>query len=202
MHPTIDYYFAPQSPWAYLGHDRFERIAKAAQASVRVLPVDLGGTIFPQTGGVPLAQRPPQRRAYRLVELARFRDALQLPLHLQPTYFPVAGDDAARLIIAVAQTDGNAAAMALTGRVLKAVWADERNIADPITLAALLAECALPAARWEASRSADVQALYEAQTQQALEAGVFGSPSYVIDGELFWGQDRLDHVERKLQQPR
>jgi 2-hydroxychromene-2-carboxylate isomerase len=195
---AIDYYLAPQSPWTYLGHERFVRIAAAAGAAVRVLPMDLGGKVFPASGGLPLGQRAPQRQAYRLVELARFRDALGLPLNIKPRYFPVPGDDAARLIIAVDRADGAAAALRLTGAVLGAVWAQERNIADAATLAELLAECGLPAARLEASRTPEVQAAYDANTRQAIDAGVFGSPSYVIDGEIFWGQDRLDFVERRL----
>jgi len=163
--------------------------------------MDLGGKVFPVSGGLPLGQRAPQRQAYRLVELARFRDALGLPLNLKPKYFPVSGDDAARLIIAVERADGAAAALRLTGAVLSAVWAHERNIADAATLAALLAECGLPAARLEASRTPEVQAAYDANTQRAIDAGVFGSPSYVIDGEIFWGQDRLDFVERRLSRP-
>jgi len=198
MTTAIDYYLAPQSPWTYLGHERFVRIAAAAGATVHVLPMDLGGKVFPVSGGLPLGQRAPQRQAYRLVELARFRDALGLPLNIKPRYFPVAGDDAARLIIAVETADGAAAALRITGAVLAAVWAQERNIADATTLAELLAECGLPAVRLQDSRAREVQARYERNTQQAIDAGVFGSPSYVIDGEIFWGQDRLDFVERRL----
>ena len=199
MPTTVDYYLAPQSPWTYLGHERFARIAAAAGATARVLPIDLG-KIFPVSGGLPLGQRAPQRQAYRLVELARFRAALGLPLNLKPKYFPVPGDPAARLIVAVDRADGAAAAMQLTGRVLAAVWAQERDIASATTLAELLAECGLPAERLAASATPEVQAQYEQNTQQAIAAGVFGSPSYVIEGEIFWGQDRLDFVARRLGQ--
>ena len=194
---TIDYYLAPVSPWTYLGHERFARIAAAAGATVRVLPMDLG-KVFPVSGGLPLGQRAPQRQAYRLVELARFRDALGLPLNVKPKFFPVPGDPAARLIVAVELADGAAAAMQLTGCVLAAVWAQERDISSDATLAELLDECGLPAQRLQASLTPEVQARYDRNTQQAIEAGVFGSPSYVIDGEIYWGQDRLDFVERRL----
>jgi carboxymethylenebutenolidase len=197
MRRTIDYFFATMSPWAYLGHERFVRMAGAAGAQVRVRPMDLG-KIFPVSGGLPLAKRAPQRQAYRLVELRRFSEWLQLPLTLQPTFFPVAGDPSARLISVVAERDGAEAALRLTGAVLKAVWAQERDIADAPTLAALLAENGLDAARLDASQADAGQALADAHTQAALDAGVFGSPSYVIDGEVFWGQDRLDFVERRL----
>ncbi|HSQ73478.1 MAG TPA: 2-hydroxychromene-2-carboxylate isomerase [Rubrivivax sp.] len=197
MTATIDYYLAPQSPWTYLGHERFARIAAAAGATVRVLPMDLG-KVFPVSGGLPLGQRAPQRQAYRLVELARFRDALGLPLNIKPKFFPVPGDPAARLIVAVELADGAGAAMQLTGRALAAVRALQRDISSDATLAELLDECGLPAQRLQASLTPEVQARYDRNTRQAIEAGVFGSPSYVINGEIYWGQDRLDFVERRL----
>lgn len=197
MSKSINYYLVPQSPWAYMGHARFVSMAQKHGATVRVLPMDLG-QVFPVSGGLPLGKRAPQRQAYRLVELARFRDALGLPLHVQPQFFPVAGDAAARLIIAVGQQDGTAAALDITGRVLAAVWAQQRDIANQLTLAELLAEAGLPAARLAQSGDADVQAVYARNTQAAIDGGIFGAPSFVIDGELFWGQDRLDFVERKL----
>jgi len=198
MSRTVDYYFAPQSPWTYLGHARFAAMAKAAGVAIRVLPVDLGGKVFPISGGLPLPKRAPQRQAYRLQELRRFSEFLQIPLHPQPKYFPVGGDDAACLIIAVDLHDGPDAAMKITGAILAAVWAQERNIGDDQVLAALLTENGLDAKRLAQSDSQEVRERYEAYTQQAIDAGVFGAPSYVIDGEIFWGQDRLDFVARKL----
>src|SRR5215204_6226592 len=140
MSTVVDYYFTPQSPWTYLGHERFAQIARAADAVVNVLPIDLGGKVFPISGGLPLAQRAPQRQAYRLLELQRFSDFLHAPLNLKPKYFPVSGDDAA-------------AAMKIGGAVFSAVWVRERHIADEKVLAELLAECGLPAGRLEQSFS-------------------------------------------------
>ena len=197
MPATVDYYFAPQSPWTYLGHTRFSALVQASGAQVRLLPVDLGA-VFAVSGGLPLGKRPPQRQAYRLVELRRYSDHLGLPMVVQPRYFPVSGDDAARLIIAVDQQDGSAAAMRLAGAVFTAVWAQERDIASSQTLAELLQECGLPLTRLEQSRSPEVQQQYEANTRQAINGNIFGAPTYVVDGEMFWGQDRLDFVERKL----
>ncbi len=198
MTRTVEYYFVPVSPWTYLGHARFAAIAAATGATVRVLPVDIGGRVFPVSGGLPLAKRPPQRQAYRLLELKRFSEQLGMPLNLHPKHFPVPPDDAARLIIAVDMNDGSAAAMKLTGALLTAVWAEERNIADAAVLSALLAEQGLPTDRLTASRAEAVQQRYDADTQRAIDSGVFGAPSYVINGEIFWGQDRLDFVQRRL----
>jgi 2-hydroxychromene-2-carboxylate isomerase len=198
MGHTVDYYLAPQSPWAYLGHQRLADIVQRTGASVRVMPIDLGGKVFPISGGLPLGQRAPQRQAYRLVELQRFSAHLNAPLNLKPKYFPVGGDDAARLIIAADLAQGAPSAMKVAGAILAACWAQERNIADDKVLAQLLSEQGLPAALLEQSHSQAVQERYETYTQAAIDAGVFGAPSYVINGEIFWGQDRLDFVERVL----
>lgn len=198
MNRTVDYYFAPPSPWTYLGHARLDEILRQRGASVRVMPVDLGGKVFPISGGLPLGQRAPQRQAYRLVELQRFSQHLNAPLNLKPKYFPVSGDDSSRLIIAVDQHHGVEAAMRITGAVLSACWAQERNIADPKVLAELLAEQGLDAACLDKANSQTVQQTYEKYTAQAIAAGVFGAPSYVVDGEIFWGQDRLDFLDRRL----
>lgn len=198
MSLSVDYYFAPQSPWAYLGHQRFQTILQKSGASVRVMPIDLGGKVFPISGGLPLGQRAPQRQAYRLTELARFSKWLGAPLHLKPTFFPVSGDDAAKLIIAVDMAQGANAAMAISGAILSAVWSQQRNIADEKTLVELLKEQNLPASCLEQAYSQATQERYETYTQMAIDAGVFGAPSYVVNGEIFWGQDRLDFVERVL----
>jgi 2-hydroxychromene-2-carboxylate isomerase len=193
----IDYYFAAQSPWAYLGHARFAAMAHAAGATVRVLPVDFG-KVFAVSGGLPLPQRAAQRQAYRLVELQRFSRWLGLPLNLHPKHFPVAGAAASKLILTVAEQHGSDAAMRLTGRVQAGVWADQLDIADAATLQDMLRHCELPASCNDDAQSAEATARYDAATQRAIDAGVFGAPSYVIDGEIFWGQDRLDFVQRRL----
>lgn len=197
MAATIDYYFTAQSPWTYLGHRRFVRIAADAGATVRVRPVDYG-KVFPVSGGLPLGKRAPQRQAYRLVELRRFSQFLGMPMNIQPKFFPVAGDDAARLLIAVAERDGSTAALKLAGAVFAAVWEQERDIASTQVLGELLEQCGVPAERLSQSRDAGVQQQYDKFTATAIEAGVFGAPSYVVDGEIFWGQDRLDFLQRKL----
>lgn len=198
MTKTVDYYIAPQSPFVYLGHERFMKMLAETGARARLMPVDLGGKIFPASGGLPLPKRAPQRQAYRLHELRRFSDWLGLPMNIEPKFFPVAGDDAARLLIAVDRSDGIEAALKLLGAVARAVWAEQCNIADPATLAELLQAQGLPPERLVASKDQQMQQAYEDFTRQALDAGVFGAPSFVIDGELFWGQDRLDFVARKL----
>ena len=200
MTSSVDYFLAIQSPWTYLGHGRFAAMLQASGAQLRLRPIDLG-QVFPVSGGLPLPKRAPQRQAYRLVELARWSVYLKLPLNLHPKFFPVPGDTASRLVIAVTEQDGQDAAMKLTGALLSAVWAEERNINDAATLSALLAQCGLDSGRLEQSGQPAVQQAYEAHTKAAIDAGVFGSPSYIVDGEIFWGQDRLDFVERKLRAP-
>jgi 2-hydroxychromene-2-carboxylate isomerase len=194
MTATIDYYMTPGSPWTYLGHQRFREIARAAGATINVRPVDFG-RIFPVSGGLPLKQRPPQRQAYRLMELARWRKRLDVPLTIQPKFFPVSGDPGARLIIAADMVKGTEAALDLAHAIMRGCWAEERDIADAATLDAIVTSCGLaPAQLRDEKVAADAQARYDQYTAEAIARNVFGAPTYAIGDELFWGQDRLDFV--------
>jgi 2-hydroxychromene-2-carboxylate isomerase len=201
MAKTCEYFFAPQSPWAYLGHARLTALAEKHGAHIEAKPFDLG-KVFSQSGGLPLTKRAPQRQAYRLTELRRWSEHLQIPLNLQPTFFPVSDDAAAKLIIATQLAHGNAAAMQLTGGIMRALWAEQKNIADADTLAALAngcEGCELDGKMLlKTAETSAVQTQYDQYTDEALAANVFGSPWYIVDGEGFWGQDRLDFVERAL----
>ncbi len=199
MDKVCQYYFSPQSPWAYLGHARLVELAGRHGAKIDVKPFDLG-KVFSVSGGVPLAKRAPQRQAYRLAELARWSQHLGLPLNVNPKFFPVPGEPAARLIIATRVGLGADAALALTGAIMAALWAEERNIGDDDTLIQLANSCELDGAMLlKSSQTAAVQAEYDRNTDDAIAANVFGVPWYVVDGEGFWGQDRLDFVERAVQ---
>lgn len=196
MSKTVDYYVFLASPWAYLGSKRFAEIAKRHGASIRIIPM-AAAEVFPVSGGLPLAKRAPQRQAYRIVELKRWREFLGVPLNLQPSFFPMNEALAARLVIASREAGQDA--VGLAHAMMHAVWAEDRNIADPEVLEQIVTECGLDPARLFAAAESDaVQAEYARGTQQAIEANVFGAPSYVIDGEIFWGQDRLDFVDRAL----
>ena len=198
MSKQIDYFVAPQSPWAYLGHARFAAIAKKHGAQVLLKPFD-AMKVFSVSGGVPVSQRPPQRQAYRLAELQRWSSYLNTPLNLHPAFFPVAGDPGAKLIIAAQLAHGTQAALDLTGALGSAVWAEEKNLADPDTLAALADAAGLDGKQLVAASQTDgVAADYARFTDEAIAANVFGIPWYRIDGQNVWGQDRLDFVERAL----
>jgi 2-hydroxychromene-2-carboxylate isomerase len=163
---------------------------------VNVKPVDYG-RIFPVSGGLPVKQRAPQRQAYRLIELRRWRQHLGVPLNLEPKYFPYAADGASFMIIAADGQHGAQVAMRLAYGIMQACWADERNCADTETLDQIAAGFGVDGAALRAGES-EAKATYGAYTQEAIERQVFGAPSYVLDGEVFWGQDRLDFVERAL----
>jgi 2-hydroxychromene-2-carboxylate isomerase len=190
---TIEYFLAPQSPYCYLGHARLLQIAKKHHASIELKPFDLGGKVFPQSGGLPLAQRPSQRQAYRFVELKRWAEFLDLKLNLKPKHFPVSGDLAAKMTLA-APSNG---AYAFAGAILQAVWADEQDIADAATLLTLANSCGLDGLAM-LEKAPNMQAQYDLFSQQAVDAKVFGAPWFVYKDEPFWGQDRLDFLDRAL----
>ena len=196
MGAQIGYYFSLNSPWTYLGSARFADMVKRHRATVTVMPVDFG-QIFAQSGGLPLAKRAPQRQAYRLVELERWRDFLDVPLNLRPKFFPANDNLAGRLVVAAREADYDA--MSLAHAVLRAVWAEERDIADPETLRDIVRVRGLePAPLFAAAETDKIKAAYQAGTDTAIAAQVFGAPSYVLDGVIFWGQDRLEFLDRAL----
>lgn len=197
MTKVVDYYFSPSSPWTYLGHRRLGEIAAATATDIVPMPVDFG-LVFPVSGGLPLKQRSVQRQAYRLTELKRWRSHLSEPLTLEPRYFPVDANPASLLLIAALPL-GSRRVMQLAGAVMRACWVEERNIADPDTLAAIADAQGLHGrALLEVAGTAESAATYESFTARAIAAQVFGAPTFVFRDELFWGQDRLEFLERAL----
>jgi 2-hydroxychromene-2-carboxylate isomerase len=195
---SIDYYDSMSSPWTYLGHQRFLALARRFSLTVHHKPMDLL-KVWSVSGGLPLKQRAQQRQAYRHQELRRWRELLGLPCNLEPAYHPVADRRACYLAIAAMQQglDWKKLSYAL----LRAVWVEERNIADHPTLAAIADENGMDGPALLAStENATVHAEYQANTDEAMALGVFGAPTYVFDGELFWGQDRIDMLEWRLKQ--
>ncbi len=196
MTVTVDYYFSLVSPWTYLGSERFQEVCRRHGARILYKPVKLA-EVFPATGGLPLPKRAPARQAYRLQELERWREFLGLPLNLQPKFFPADESLAARMVIA-AQSEGRDPGPFSTA-VLRAVWAEDRNIAERDTLAEIAAGCGFDAAALIAEAEGDEAAsVYAANTQDAIDRGVFGSPTYAVGDRLFWGQDRIDFLEREI----
>jgi 2-hydroxychromene-2-carboxylate isomerase len=198
MPVTVDYYLSLNSPWTYIGSGPFAEIARRHGAVVNVKPAKFG-PIFEQTGGLPLPKRSPQRQAYRMMELKRWREVRGLTLNIAPKYFPSDEAAATRLVIAAKLQGKNAHALSL--ELGRAIWEREESFADPAVMASSAQRAGLDAAALRAAGPSDAEldALYEQFTQDALKAGVFGAPSYVLpSGEIFWGQDRLELLDRAL----
>ncbi|MGB3289340.1 MAG: 2-hydroxychromene-2-carboxylate isomerase [Burkholderiaceae bacterium] len=193
---SIDYYFWINSDWAYLGADRLEAIAARRKATIRYKPVDLLN-VYARTGGIPLGQRAAERQAYREAELRRWMRRLDMPLNITPRHMCPNGDLASRFTIAADQLGLNVAA--LYKAILEAEWCKEQDISDAKVLLAVAAKLGLPAERvMQVALTDEVNTLYRQYTDEAVAHGVFGSPTYVFNGELFWGQDRLEFLEEAM----
>lgn len=196
MSRTIAYYFSLASPWAYIGFGPFVEIVARHGVTVAYKPVALG-QVFDQTGGLPLPKRHPARQRYRLVELQRWRDRRRLSFNLQPKHFPFDPTLADRTVVAVLGSGANPETFLRLAHA--AVWEGDRDMAHEDTVAAVLREAGLePAPLIAAARSPEAAMTYARNLEDALAAGVFGAPSYVLDGEIFWGQDRLDLLDDML----
>ena len=200
MPRTIDYWFTLASPWAFLGHRAFLDLVSQHGVTVRYRPVDLG-EVFPHTGGLPLPKRHPARQRYRILELQRWREARGIPHKLHPKHWPFPAATVNRTIVAVAESGADPGRY--TQRAFEGVWVKDEDLAQDGTLIALLNECGHDgAAMLAAARSDTVGALYAGYAQEAVDANVIGSPCYVLDGEVFWGQDRLGLLESALKSGR
>ena len=196
MSKTIDYYHFLVSPWSYLAIGRFNTIVGRHGATVNYKPIDVMST-FQDMGGTPLPKRHPARLRHRMQELKRWSAHLGVPMNFQPAHFPADSALASKMVLAAGNLDLDAGA--LSDAVLTAVWAEERNIADPDTLVILADRCGLDGAGLLAKAGTDALAeQFTRTTAEAHAADVFGSPSYVVDGEIFWGQDRLEFLDRAL----
>jgi 2-hydroxychromene-2-carboxylate isomerase len=200
MPRQVDYYFSFQSPWAYIGHNLFSEVAKTRDLKVNYKPVVLVD-LFSETGGLPLMKRHPVRQRYRMVELQRWRDRRGLNFHLQPANWPFNARLADGVVIAAIEAGLDPEPF--MRRAFGAVWEDELDLADAATLIKLADVSGLPGKPLvERSAAETVGVAYEQNRQDALAADVFGSPAYVLDGEVFWGQDRIELLADALKSGR
>ena len=191
MPVTVDYYMTLNSPWTYLGSALLAEIARRNDASINIKPCNFA-PIFEQTGGLP------QRRAYRIMELKRWRDVRGIPVTLEPKYFPCDDTAATRLVIAAKLQGKDAHKLSL--ELGRALWERDETLADPATISLAAQRAGLDVAELRRSHSdAELDMMHDQFTKEALIAGVFGAPSFVLpSGEIFWGQDRLELLERAL----
>jgi 2-hydroxychromene-2-carboxylate isomerase len=198
--PTIDYWFTLASPWAFLGHEAFMKLVKAHDVAINYKPVFLG-EVFKATGGLPLAQRAPARQRYRMLELQRWRELRAIPLKLKPRNWPFDPALADRCVVAIAEAGGDPSGFMRA--VWEASWVKEEDCGQEAKLAELLSRSGHDAKDvLAAAKSDEIGKIYAARTPEAIAAGVFGSPCYVLGGEVFWGQDRLDLLARALETKR
>jgi 2-hydroxychromene-2-carboxylate isomerase len=194
--PQIEYYFSFISLWSYVGSLAFQEVVERHHAEVIFKPIDLL-KVFAAGGGKPVRERPLQRQAYRLVEMHRWRSVRNIPLMLQPKFYPSDPSLGHRMLLAARRRGGDIRAFAHAG--LKAVWADELNIEDPATLAGLADRSGLDgAALLSEAGNPLLRAEEAALTQEAIGRQLFGAPFYFYRDEPFWGQDRLDHLDLAL----
>ena len=193
MSIPIDYYLSLASPWSYLGHKRLTKIASEYGCRINIHPIDLS-LVLPATGGIPLPKRSQQRKDYRMQELRRWRDYLNLPLNCEPKHFPVIDEMAAAMVLAIREED-QTVALNFAGSCLTAVWADELDISDLSTLLDLASKHGFDGETL-LTKKESMLSVRKSESEQAISKGIYGVPSYVVGQEVFWGQDRLDFLER------
>jgi|TARA_B110000483_G_scaffold28040_1_gene33994 2-hydroxychromene-2-carboxylate isomerase len=194
---TVDYFMSHGSPWSFLGHNQFIQIAKNYNVQVNMYPVNYG-EIFPISGGLPVSKRPPQRQNIRLQELQRWSKLLKINLNAEPTYFP-SKSMLPSLIIIASQIKKTNKDFEIANKIMNALWVEDLDIDDEYVLKSILEKMGLNSEDILLCANGE-ECLNNMQeyTKLAIQKGVFGAPTYIIDDQIYWGQDRLDFVEMHL----
>lgn len=191
----IEYFYSLSSPFTYLGHLALATIAARHGVTIRHRPSDMR-RVFAATGGLLLHQRHPTRQRYRLLELQRWARRRGLPIALEPKFHSGAREQPSGLVIAV-QRQGIDPIL-VSEAILRACWVEDRDISAPDVLLEILSRLGLDSGLLDAALTPEIQAEYMRNTEDAIRADVFGAPAYFVNGEMFWGQDRLDFVEEAI----
>lgn len=194
--PHIDYYFATLSPYTYLAGLRLEETAAKHGATVTYKPMDVIA-LFGRTGGTPPKDRHINRIEYRAQELVRQAKKFDMPFNLKPAFWPTNAAPSSYAIIA-AQNAGGGDLGKLVHAILRAVWAEEKDIAQDDVIKACLSEAGFDPALADSGLLAGAET-YAANLEEAIDKGVFGAPFYIVDGDQrFWGQDKIEDLDAHL----
>ena len=193
----IEYYYALPSPFAYLGSSKFQSIAKKYNVEIIEKPCDLVGGIFVKTGGIPVPQRSPQRQKYRLDEIKRWSEFLNIKTNIKPKFFPPEDPHLPAKFTIAANLLGTK--VVFGHELLKQLWSEEKNISDEKNIEIVSNSFKIDFKELSTlAKSEKVSKIYTDNTEEAVEKNVFGVPTYIFNDELFWGQDRLEILERAL----
>ncbi|SIO09864.1 2-hydroxychromene-2-carboxylate isomerase [Vannielia litorea] len=194
--PHIDYFFSTISPFTYLAGTRLEYIANRAGATIAYKPVDIMA-LFARTGGTPPGERHENRKAYRMQELKRAAAKTGLKMNFQPAHFPTNAAPSSYALIA-AQAEGGGNLGDLAHGLLRAVWAEEKDIAQDEVIKACLEAAGFDPGIADRGLLAGAET-YGRNLDEAVERGAFGAPFYITDDdERFWGHDRLNDLADHL----
>lgn len=192
----IDYYLSTISPNCYLAGTRPAEIAAKHGCSITYKPLDIMA-LFSRTGGVPPGQRHPSRQEYRLMELERNAKLAGMPLNPKPAHFPTNAAPSSYALIASQKAGGGDLARLLFA-ITRACWAEEKDIAEDAVIKSCLEEAGFGPSLADSGLLSGAEA-YEANLEDAVNAGVFGVPFFVTDdGARFWGHDRLEQLDMHL----
>ena len=193
----IEYFYSLASPFTFLGSEKLQNIAKTHNAEIVEKPCDLVGGIFLKTGGTPVSQRSTQRQKYRLDELKRWSEFLNIKINIKPKFFPPKDPNTPAKYTIAANLLG--VQVIFGHELLKKLWIEEKDISDENNIESTSKKFKIDFNELSSlARSEKVSNIYKDNTEEAIQKNVFGAPTYIFNEELFWGQDRLEFLERAI----
>ena len=194
MRKTLEFFFDFGSPTAYLAHKRLGQLSLQYDLEVIHQPMLLGG-VFKATGNASPVAIPAKGQYMMVHDLPRFARRYGVAINFNP-FFPINTLNLMRAALAARQLG---CLLPFTNAMYDAVWIDEKNMGDPEVVATAINQSGLPARDiMDLAQQPEIKAALIAQTDAAVARGVFGAPTFFMDGDMYFGQDRLDFVEEAL----
>jgi len=191
---AIEFYFDFSSPYSYIASERIEALAARTARPLQWRPLLLGA-VFKATGGAPLTEVAGPKARYAIRDFARAAAFVGVP-YRHPTTFPVGAVAASRAVLWL-QREHSPHSVAYVHAVFRALFVHDRNVGDATVALDIAQSLGIDKARLAAGVQEDaIKNALRVEVEQAIARGVFGAPTIFVDGEMFWGHDRLDHVER------
>ena len=199
MKNNIKFYMVPASPWSFLSFDRIEKISSTYNLEVELIPIDIF-KLFEMQEIKMVSKRPEAIQKNRLRELQRWQDHLNIKFNIKPKFWPVNPIRACKLIIAstILYSMDKYKTFVLAKKLSEAVWINDVNTDNDNEIFKIAKEVVDVESIKNIYFDSKVASILESNTSNAFKNDIFGVPTFLYNGQVFWGQDRIFFLEKEI----